>query len=128
MTSASPVDKNKGQVFELKACRYLQQQGLTLLQRNYHSRLGEIDLIMKDANTLVFIEVRYRRSNRFGSGAESVNYRKQTRLIATAAHYLQNQQGSATQAARFDVISIGPQQGLKPGADEILWIKDAFQA
>ena len=83
------VCNNKGQAYETKACLYLQQRGLTLLQRNYRSRHGEIDLIMQEADSLVFVEVRYRRSNRFGSGAESVSYHKQARLIATAAHYLQ---------------------------------------
>jgi len=128
MTSTTAIGNKKGQTFELKACHYLQQRGLKLLQRNYRSRYGEIDLIMQEADSLVFIEVRYRRSNRFGSGAESVNQHKQDRLIATAAHYLQNQRCSMTHASRFDVISIGPQQGIDQGAEEILWIKDAFQA
>ena len=118
----------KGQAYELKACHYLQQHGLKLQQRNYRCRYGEIDLIMQEADRLVFIEVRYRRNSRFGNGAESVDHRKQARLIATASHYLQAQQSSTTQAARFDVISIGPQAATNQDTDAILWIKDAFQA
>ena len=127
MTSA-PVSNNKGQVFEQMACRYLQQQGLELVESNYRSRKGEIDLIMLDDHCLVFVEVRYRATNRYGSGAETVNRRKQERLIATANHYLQGKHHGATQAARFDVISIGPQQGTDQGTDSMLWIKNAFQA
>ena len=63
-------------------------QGLSLLTRNFRSRLGEIDLIMDDGQSLVFVEVRYRRGNAFGSGAESVNRRKQARITACAQHYL----------------------------------------
>jgi putative endonuclease len=124
MNTDTPVSTRKGQAFELMACHYLQQQGLSLVARNYRSRHGELDLIMNDGDSLVFVEVRYRRSTRFGSGAESVDRHKQARLIATAAHYLQNCGSRATQAARFDVISFGPQQGT----NNILWIKDAFQA
>lgn len=130
MSHSPPVASNRGQAFEHKACLYLQQHGLKLLQRNYRSRLGEIDLIMMDGEYLVFIEVRYRRSHRFGTGAESVDRRKQGRLISTANHYLQRQRCSNTQAARFDVISISPQPTttMDSQADHILWIKDAFQA
>lgn len=112
------------------ACLYLQKNGLKLVQRNYHCRQGEIDLIMLDAHYLVFIEVRYRRSLRFGSGAESIDRRKQARLIATASHYLQRQQSNNTQAARFDVISIGPESASIQAQQDahIAWIKDAFQA
>jgi putative endonuclease len=119
---------NKGLAYEQQACHYLQQHGLTLCQRNYRCRFGEIDLIMREASSLVFIEVRYRRSHRFGSGAESVDRRKQMRLIATAAHYLQGQQSSTTQATRFDVISMRPSQQKPQGDIDITWIKDAFQA
>jgi len=121
MNSNPSVNHVKGRDFELMACDYLQLQGLKLIDRNYRSRQGEIDLIMLDGDYLVFVEVRYRSNPRFGSGAESIDRRKQSRLLATAARYLQEQRHNATQAARFDVISIGAQQ-------DIHWIKDAFQA
>mgnify|MGYP000241533353 CR=1 FL=1 len=124
----STSSSSTGQAYELKACHYLQQHGLKLQQRNYRCRHGEIDLIMQEADSLVCVEVRYRRRSHFGDGAESVDRHKQARLIATAAHYLQAMKGSTTQAARFDVISIGPQQATNQDTNDILWIKDAFQA
>jgi len=107
---------------EERALQYLQQQGLSVVNRNYRCRRGEIDLIMVDANTLVFVEVRYRNSARFGGALESVNNSKQKRIIHTAQHYLQ-QQSSSHNNYRFDVIAISPNQH----APEISWIKDAFQ-
>lgn len=65
-----------GSQAEQLALNYLQQQGLTLITQNYHSRRGEIDLIMLDENTLVFVEVRYRKSAAYGSALESVNSQK----------------------------------------------------
>ena len=81
-------DLTLGQQAELWACQYLEQQGLALITKNYHCRRGEIDLIMRDEKALVFIEVRYRKSARFGSALESVNYKKQQKLIITAEHYI----------------------------------------
>ncbi|MEQ6340648.1 MAG: YraN family protein [Gammaproteobacteria bacterium] len=106
------------------ACRYLLERGLQLVERNYHCPCGEIDLVMRHAGSLVFVEVRYRRSARFGSGAESIDRRKQAKLTATALHYLQSHRAAAKCPARFDVISISP------GAqhDEVLWIQNAFGA
>ena len=84
------TDSNKtGQQAEESAYHYLKTQGLVLVERNYNSPRGEIDLIMQDNNTTVFIEVRYRSNNWFGSGAESVDQHKQQKLLATAVHYLQ---------------------------------------
>jgi len=102
---------------------YLEGKGLTLLTRNYHCRRGEIDIIMQDGNFLVFIEVRYRKNDHFGSAAESVTRQKQQRLLTTADYYLQNEKQSADNACRFDVITLSGQQ-----YPQIEWIKDAFQA
>jgi putative endonuclease len=107
---------------EALALSYLHQQNLTLVERNYHCRRGEIDLIMLDGKTLVFVEVRYRKSATYGSAAESVNHTKQARIICTAEHYLQ-QRPPAHNACRFDVIAITSAQHQP----EITWIKDAFQ-
>jgi len=114
----------QGEAAEALACTYLQQQGLTLIEQNYRCRGGEIDLIMSHSNSTVFVEVRYRRSTRFGSGAESVDYRKQQKLIHAAHHYLQQNPKQANKPARFDVVSI-QMQGDTPSID---WIRDAFQA
>ena len=112
----------RGKDAEDRACRYLQARGLQLLQRNYHSRRGEIDLVLQDKDSLVFVEVRYRSDPRFGSALESVNRRKQSRLIACAQHYMQTHPDTSQQPCRFDVISI-----MGPGA-LIEWIPNAFSA
>ncbi len=100
--------------------RHLQRHGLKLLARNFRARGGEIDLIMQQARTLVFVEVRYRQSLKFGTPVETVTAAKQRRLIAAAAHYLQTR--GVDQPCRFDVVGIS-------GADQerIDWIRDAFQ-
>ena len=116
--------KQTGQQAEDSACHYLKGQGLSLIERNYSCTRGEIDLIMKDNSTTVFIEVRFRRNTRFGSGAESVDYRKQKKLLSTAAHYLQKNPKAAKGACRFDVISLT----VNNGEQQLDWIPDAFQA
>ena len=116
------MTKTTGEQAEHLACDYLRQQGLILITQNYHCRRGEIDLIMQDQHTLVFVEVRYRKSARFGSALESIDQRKQAKIITTAEDYLlQNQHDFSSY--RFDVIAITPQQ---PTPD-ITWVKDAFQ-
>ena len=111
-----------GQQAEQWASEYLQQQGLQLVTTNYHCRRGEIDLIMHDHDTLVFVEVRYRKTSTFGSALESVDHRKQKKLIVTAEHYLQKNTASFSHY-RFDVIAISPEQSHP----NITWVKDAFQ-
>jgi putative endonuclease len=102
------------------ACVWLQARGLRLRERNYRSRRGEIDLIMQDGEQLVFVEVRYRRSSRYGSAAESVTAAKQARLISAASQYLQHQSGAL--ACRFDVLALSGLEG-----ERVDWIRDAFQ-
>lgn len=108
---------------EAAACDYLQGHGLQLLERNYRCRQGEIDLIMCDGDCTVFIEVRYRRNSRFCSSAESVDPRKQQKLINAAAHYLQRHPRLMQRPARFDVIAMSRQAD----SPHIEWIQDAFQ-
>jgi len=114
--------QHTGETAENEACKHLQQHGLQLLERNYRCRQGEIDLIMRDGNCTVFIEVRFRSNSRFCSGAESVDQHKQRKIITTASYYLQQHSQLARQPARFDVISMA-----QPGDDNIDWIRDAFQ-
>ena len=111
----------RGAAWEEFALHHLQQQGLILLDRNYRCRMGELDLIMRDGNTVVFIEVRYRKSNAFGSAAESVGAHKQARLLKAASHYLQKNNFPDEPACRFDVVAISGQKG-----ESLEWIKDAF--
>lgn len=110
----------KGKQAEQLACEYLQNNGLHFIDKNYHCRQGEIDLIMEHNDTLVFVEVRYRKNNDFGGAIESVTYRKQQKLHTTALHYLQR--NGRNRNARFDVIAItgeGKQQSFE-------WIQNAF--
>ncbi len=102
---------------EQLGCRYLEGRGLRLVARNYRCRHGELDLVMRDGDTLVFVEVRFRRSTGFGGAASSVDGHKQQRLALAAGHYLQSHPSPL--ACRFDVLAIG-------AGDHINWIKDAF--
>lgn len=95
-----------GETLETVALHYLETNGLTLICRNFQCKLGEIDLIMREAQMLVFVEVRFRRSERFGSAAETVNRRKQRRLIHTAQLYLNLQRFSQRNPCRFDILGI----------------------
>lgn len=120
------MSRNRGQQAEQIACDYLQQHGLQLITQNYHCRRGEIDLIMRDADTLVFVEVRARRSDRFGSALESITTDKQSRIIATAQQYLQ--QNRLQQNCRFDVIAVRIQTTADSQNHQVSdWIRDAFQ-
>lgn len=116
------TSKQSGSQWEKTAESFLQSHGLKLLQRNFSSRFGEIDLIMEDEKTIVFIEVKYRSDNQHGSGADAVTFQKQGRISRTAAWFLAKNPRRAEQFCRFDVISINPfkkDQGIN-------WIKDAF--
>lgn len=103
---------------EKHACVFLENKGLKLLTRNYHCVFGEIDLIMRDSNEVVFVEVRTRSNTYFASPVESVTLTKQRKLIKTAVHYLQKQRWFDRVPCRFDIIGISNGQ--------IEWIKDAF--
>lgn len=99
---------------------HLQAQGLRLKERNYRARGGEIDLIMQQGDTLVFVEVRFRQSVDYGSPAETVTRHKQLRLINAASQYLQRHR--LDMPCRFDIVAIsGSRQ------ERIEWIQNAFQ-
>lgn len=95
-----------------------------MIARNYRCRGGELDLVMQDGKTLVFVEVRYRSSQRFGGAAASVDYTKQRRLVLAAQHFLQTHQEYRRHAARFDVITLTRDADQAP----LQWLKDAFRA
>ncbi|MCW8994842.1 MAG: YraN family protein [Psychromonas sp.] len=109
---------SQGVKSEKQALAYLQKQGLTLICQNYYCRFGEIDLIMYDQDTLVFIEVRYRKNNDFGGALASITKRKQDKIIKTAKHYLAQLENEPY--CRFDTIAIDQQ------ADTPQWIQNAF--
>ncbi|MCK4865475.1 MAG: YraN family protein [Gammaproteobacteria bacterium] len=118
-----------GEVTESLACEYLEKKGFKLLERNFNCRFGEIDLIMQDKDSLVFVEVRYRRSNNFGSGAESITAGKQSKLIKTASVYLQRHAKLNKYSARFDVVSItGSIDTNNINNINFDWIQNAFGA
>ena len=96
---------------------------MTLLERNYHCRGGEIDLVMDHHGTTVFVEVRLRNNARYGSGADSVDWRKQQKLTIAAQHYLQHHRTRSDKPARFDVVSICQ----KADRSTLQWIDNAFQ-
>jgi putative endonuclease len=106
---------------EQTAARYLQRQGLRLLQSNYRCRFGEIDLILKEGETLVFAEVRLRSRSDFGGAAASIDARKQSRLVLAAQHYLAAV--SPTPPCRFDAVLLTSAEGDAG----IEWLKDAFR-
>lgn len=117
------VTQTLGQQAEQSAERFLLQQGMQLITRNFQCRLGEIDLIMQDRDFLVFVEVRYRHSSHYGSGAETVTWFKQKKIIRTAKYYLQQQQLLEKMPCRFDVVTLAS----AAKEHDIAWIKSAFE-
>jgi len=122
MARDSPINLSRGRKAEDIACARLQQAGLALTTRNYRSPFGEIDLVMQERDTLVFVEVRYRSSDDFGTPAETVDARKQARLRATAEHYLQNTPRASKKACRFDIVAL---TGNGEGGD-FRWLRNVF--
>lgn len=112
----------RGKQAENLACSYLQQHGLQLIERNFRCRFGEIDLVMQDKTSLVFVEVRYRIDYGFGSSAESITSHKQRKLRNTAQIYLQNNPLFGKKACRFDVVAID----IVKHQSKVEWIKNAF--
>lgn len=107
-----------GQAAEEKAAKYLQQHGLRIVARNWQCRTGEIDIIARDGETLVFVEVRQRASNKFGGAAASISAAKRSKLIATAQMYLQTL--AAMPACRFDALCFEGEQ--------LEWLKNCIDA
>jgi len=123
---------SKGKYYEGKACDYLKKQGLKEFQFNFHSRYGEIDLIATDKDTLVFIEVRYRKNRDHGGALATVNIHKQKKIIKTAQHFLQKKGLNNKIPCRFDVIGITGKVTDSAYSMESIdnlefqWIKNAF--
>ena len=123
MNTARASTVERGNWAEDLACRHLIDHGLRLVKRNYRCRHGEIDLVMRDGTTIAFVEVRLRSRTDFGTGAESVDARKQARLLSSAEHYLQRH-ATLLAECRIDVVSI-----LQSGnTHQVEWIQNAFSA
>ena len=116
------LTNKRGQWAERLAEGHLIKHGLELVQRNYSCQRGEIDLIMQEQNTIVFVEVRYRKNDQYGGGIESIDFRKQQKLQTTAVHYLQTNDPYQDHPCRFDAVIISGQ----PSHPTINWIKNAF--
>ena len=108
---------------EAAARALLEQAGLRLVVGNANYRGGELDLVMHDGPSLVFVEVRYRRDDRFGGGAASVDWRKRRKLVLAAQLFLGAHPALAALPCRFDVVE---SEG-DPAAPAIRWLKDAFR-
>lgn len=119
LNKQKPPHLQKGEQAEDQAYHFLMNKGFRPVCRNYRCKSGEIDLIMVDEGTLVFIEVRYRKTDRFGSALESITARKQSRIIAATQSYLSA--NKSDQPVRFDVVAIS-------GNNSINWIRNAFQS
>jgi len=115
--------KQKGKLGEDAAVVFLKQQGLQVLTQNFRCPLGEIDLVARDGETLVFVEVKSRFGNRFGLPQELVSRPKQRRLTRLAHWYLKCHR-MENRPARFDVVAITWQEA-RP---DITWIPNAFEA
>jgi putative endonuclease len=113
--------KEAGRAGEAAALDHLQRAGLQLVLRNFSCKGGEIDLVMLDGATLVFVEVRYRSSEQFGGAAASVTWRKQRKLANTAEYLLLAHRELRRYPARFDVVAISAAPEYR-----INWIKHAF--
>jgi len=110
---------NPGMAAEKIAATFLTQQGLKLVTSNFHCRYGEIDLIMQEGTTLVFVEVRLRTNPTFGNAAASITPKKQQKLINTAQFYLQ--QHALNLPCRFDAVLLS-----KADMTRIEWLRNAI--
>jgi len=116
--------RSVGDAFEQRACVELERAGLALLARNYSTRYGELDLVMLDSQTIVFVEVRYRKYASHGDAAASITPSKQSRLIKAAQLWLTQNSRYARASCRFDVMTYdGP-----PDNPRASWIRAAFEA
>ena len=117
--------QNAGREAEAFALLHLQGQGLQLIAQNWLCKRGELDLVMLDGDAVVFVEVRYRRHSSWGGALESVDFRKQEKLINAAQLFLQQEAQWAGHPCRFDVIAI---QGDPGDAAPLDWLKNAFDS
>ncbi len=112
----------RGAAIERRVAAWLEARGLTAVAANQHAKGGELDLVMRDGETLVFVEVRHRADSRHGHPLETVTATKQRRLVRAARFYLQRNRLSCP--CRFDVLAV---TGLPPELD-IQWVVNAFEA
>ena len=119
-----PNTRSAGARYEAVALDHLQDAGLELIARNYYCRYGEIDLVMRERDIVVFVEVRFRRAGRFGDGIDSVNAGKRAKLVRAASAFLAEHPRLADATCRFDVLAISD-DSRAPSPD---WRRNAFEA
>ena len=125
MRPRAEIDRRaRGAGVEDKALAYLLANGMRLVARNVGFKVGELDLVMRDGASLVFVEVRYRAHDGYGGGAASVDFAKQRKLIRAAQVFLKRQPALAHAPCRFDVIEARGD----PERPELHWIRAAFRA
>lgn len=110
--------RKTGAAYEQIAAQYLQKHGVKIIERNYRNRRGEIDLIGKDGEYTVFIEVKYRKDDKKGSPTEAVNFAKQRTICKVADYYRMTHGMGEFSAVRYDVVAIE--------GDVITWYQNAF--
>ena len=119
------MSRERGQIYENIAADYLQQQGLSLITRNFQCKAGELDLVCLDNKTLVFVEVKFRKNSLFGSALEMVSVSKQKKLVRTAELFLLQNRKYRAHPCRFDVFAITGYNN-KQQSEKLDWIKNAF--
>ena len=117
-------NKLLGTYGEQAAISYLESQDYKILQKNYRCKLGEIDIIAADGDTMVFVEVKTRRTEKFGQPCDSVDYRKQNKIVKTALCYI-SQRNLTDWMSRFDVVEV--LIGIDENIKSIRLIKNAFE-
>lgn len=111
------MNKRKlGTFYENAACEYLRDRGILILEQNYRCKMGEIDIIGKENDCIIFFEVKYRKTEEYGQTLAIVDYKKQKRICRCAAYYCM--QHPHVHMIRYDVIGITD--------TKIEWIKNAF--
>lgn len=115
--------RTKGRQYERLAEQFLLNSGCVLLARNANYRLGELDLVVMDGTCVAFVEVRFRKHTGWGGALESVDWRKQRKLIRAAELWLMRNPRHADSTCRFDLVTIDSNQ--QP--NQCLWYKDAFR-
>lgn len=119
MAETGNSNRRKGMCYEEAAASYLQEQGFKILQRNFSSRFGEIDLIAKEGKYLVFVEVKYRATDSGGHPLEAVDARKRRRICKTAEFYLLRYGYAEDTPCRFDVVGML--------GDKVCHVRNAFE-
>lgn len=114
--------RQTGMIKEEVACTFLEKQGYQIIERNFRSRIGEIDIIASEGEYLVFIEVKYRKTKKLGSPEEAVNKKKQATICKVADYYRKTKWIPDSQSCRFDVVAISGEK-----EEEIVLYKNSFE-